>query len=354
MNKYSKKARTKKLKKHGGGKNTLSRKQKKLRRIKRLKKEELSKNPLYCSPSAKKNRVVSDSCFTKDAIEKITKAYNRKNPYNTIQNHLTPKQKWQTLRQSMRRISNCDQDKCWIESIPLDHREKNMLKAQLFVPPIPSEWNENPNTWLTNFDIEKVLNQYEKSHPEFHFIGPSPIDYDTRPTNDDCVCNKLCNFSLQEELAKGKKKIGIVFNLDPHNKGGSHWVAMFIDLEDDFVFYFNSTGERIQKQIHKFKENVVNQGMSQLNKKINYYVNMYEHQRSNTECGMYCLYFIITCLLREIDILRDTNIGGTSKLHKMSEEELVEYFTKGRISDDLVETYRKILFSGAGGTKVPP
>jgi len=344
------KTRANKLKKHKGGKTKMSRKQ---RRIKRLKKEELSKNPLYCSPSAKKNRVVSGSCFTKDAIEKITHAYNHKNPSNAIQKHLTPKQKWQTLRQSMKRISNCDQDKCWIESIPLDNREKNMLKAQLFVPPSPSEWKQNPNTWLTNFDIEKVLNQYESSHPEFHFMGPSPIDYDTRPNNNtDCVCNKLCNFSLQEELAKGKKKIGIVFNLDRHTGGGSHWVAMFIDLEDDFVFYFNSTGERIQKQIHKFKENIVNQGKTLLNKNIKYHVNTLEHQRSNTECGMYCLYFIITCLLREIDILRETNTGGGGELYKMSVEELVEYFTKGRVSDDLVATYRKRLFQG--GTKVPP
>ena len=28
---------------------------------------------------------------------------------------------------------------------------------------------------------------------------------------------------------KGITKIGLIFNLDPHYKEGSHWVAMFID-----------------------------------------------------------------------------------------------------------------------------
>ena len=35
-------------------------------------------------------------------------------------------------------------------------------------------------------------------------------------------------------------KIGVIFNLDKHDQSGSHWVAMFIDLENKFFFYFDS------------------------------------------------------------------------------------------------------------------
>lgn len=300
----------------------------------------ISRNKNHCSPFSRKNKIVPGSCFTKDAIQIITHAHNRNDPTHNIPENLSPKDKWTELSKKMSRIPQCDQDKCWLKHIPLKDQEKNMLQAQLFVPPKPREWSKFPNTWLTNFDIEKVLNQYEKSHPSFRFIGPSPIDYDTKTNKTNCVCNNLCNFSIAENLKKGKTKIGIVFNLDPHNKGGSHWVAMFIDLEDKFVFYFNSTGEHIQPLLRKFKDTVVSQGID-LFGKMDYHVNKYEHQKSNTECGMYCLYFIITCLLREPDIFLDNTNNDRGKIDSA---QLVEHFTKGRIKDELVETYRGDLF----------
>ena len=308
---------TKKKKKRGGG-------------------TKITRNNNHCSPHALKNRIVSGSCFTKDAIQIIVEAHNKHNPKSLIPNDLSPKKKWTKLRENL--SEKCDQETCWLKNIPLPEKDKSMIQTQLFVPPKPSEWNAKPNTWLTNFDIENVMRQYEKSYPYFHFIGPSPIDYDTKPNKTDCVCNKLCNFSVEKQFKQGKKKIGVVFNLDTHTKGGSHWVAMFIDLEDNFLFYFNSTGEEMQPQLVKFKNMVLSQAKSFFGKEMDFYENTIEHQRSNTECGMYCLYFIITCLLRESDIFKEKKKGMTKK-------QLVSYFSgKKRIPDSLVEDYRKELF----------
>ena len=63
-------------------------------------------------------------------------------------------------------------------------------------------------------------------------MGPSPIDYDTHLVSDECVWEELCKFNLKNTINNGKRKIGIIFNLDPHFKGGSHWVAMFINTND--------------------------------------------------------------------------------------------------------------------------
>ena len=49
-----------------------------------------------------------------------------------------------------------------------------------------------------------------------------------------------------------------------------------------------------------------------------------EHQKTNTECGMYCLYFIIS-------LLKNT--------HNMN------YFKNKRIPDKHVENFRKIYFN---------
>jgi hypothetical protein len=42
---------------------------------------------------------------------------------------------------------------------------------------------------------------------------------------------------LKDYIDKNITKIGIIFNLDNHNESGSHWVSLFIDLEDKFVLY---------------------------------------------------------------------------------------------------------------------
>jgi hypothetical protein len=321
-------------------KKTLGGKKNKSSINKKKKFQQITPNNNHCSPHSLKNGIVSGSCFTKDAIDKITHAHNSHNPERIIPDHLSPKDKWLKLRENMSRIPKCDQDKCWLENIKLSDREKSLLKAQLFVPPRPRDWNKLPNTWLTNFDIANVLKQYEKSHPEFQFIGPSPIDYDTKPNKTKCVCDKLCNFSVEKQIQQGKRKIGIVFNLDPHDKGGSHWVAKFIDLDDKFVFYFNSTGERIQPELKRFKNMVLEQGTHHLGE-MDYYANTYEHQKSNTECGMYCLYFIITCLLREPDIFKAEDVQQP----KLTKTELVAHFAgKQRIPDKLVEEYRQEMF----------
>ena len=44
---------------------------------------------------------------------------------------------------------------------------------------------------------------------------------------------KLCEFSLKDTMQNNKTKIGIIFNLDKHNKPGSHWVAMFINTKKE-------------------------------------------------------------------------------------------------------------------------
>ena len=62
------------------------------------------------------------------------------------------------------------------------------------------------------------MKQYEKTYKCFEFIGPSPIDYDKHIAYGECVWEELCEFSLAKTISEGTTKIGIIFNLDPHNK----------------------------------------------------------------------------------------------------------------------------------------
>lgn len=144
-------------------------------------------------------------------------------------------------------------------------------------------------------DILKVLKQYEYKHKNFKFIGPSPIDFDKRKEYNQCVWNELCNFNLSEILKTKKNEIGFIFNLDPHNRSGSHWISMYLSLKRNFLFFNDSTGSKPPIQIKRLIARILSQAKS-LNINLNYTNNTLKHQRKNTECGVYTIYFITELL----------------------------------------------------------
>ena len=300
---------------------------------------DLIKSKPVCSPYANKNKILPNSCFTPQTLIKLRDMYN----INTTNKITTdnPREIWKLLHKY--KPQNCQKDKCWIQSIIHDNTTKIKLEALLFPPTYPEEWKKNPNTWLSNFDILDVLKQYEQTYSHFVFIGPSPIDFDVIQNDKSCVCNNLCHFSLNDIRKKHVTKIGIIFNLDPHTSSGSHWVSLFIDLQDHFIFYFDSTGDLIPSQIRKFVRTVVLQNKILGLSKLTFYQNdEMEHQLGNTECGMYSLYFIISMLLRE-------KSDGT----KMTKKEVISLFLgkHGRIRDKQVESLRTVYFSSGGSKK---
>ena len=162
------------------------------------------------------------------------------------------------------------------------------------------------------------MSQYEKKYKNFAFIGPSPIDFDDKKLFGTCVWERLCKFDLSKYINK-KSKIGIIFNMDPHYKDGSHWIALFVDIEKHFIFYFDSNGDKIPKRIKVLADRIIEQG-HKLNINFKLMTNEgKEHQLKDGQCGIYALYFIIELL------------KGTKK---------PEYFKNHRIPDEVMKNYR--------------
>jgi len=239
-----------------------------------------------CGPR-KKGDVNHFSCYTNDILEKIKDMWNKKHPDNPI--HTTiPIEIWKEYQMKIGRI--CDNEECWITN------NTTVNNNDLFAPPKPTY--ENKNEWLSNIDIANVLKQYESLYYCFEFLGPTPIDYDSKHESG-FVCNKIVNFKLKKYIDERKSKIGIVFNLDKHTQGGSHWVCLFINLKQKYIFYFDSIGNKMPPQIKKLVDKIVTQG-NELSPPIQFRVeiNKLQHQRKNNECGVYCL-FVITTLLQD-------------------------------------------------------
>ena len=116
-----------------------------------------------------------------------------------------------------------------------------------------------------------------------------------------------------------KKKIGYVFNLDEHWKSGSHWVAMYGDLDKNQLYFFDSYGKKPDKRVRTLAKRIakwmykkdckkckdVSDSESVMNSvnakntfknKVEVDYNHNRHQYKNSECGVYSMNFIIRLL----------------------------------------------------------
>lgn len=204
------------------------------------------------------------------------------------------------LRNDMATKLNVDpnNEASFVDALPIDSKEKQGLKESFLRPKQPEEWKSDPDMWLDSLNIAAVMKQYEADRSDFEFMGPFPIDFaapDPQATEkDECLIDEICELDLKALKAKGKTKIGIIYNLDPHYKNGSHWVANFVDLNKHRAYYFDSYGMEAPHQIQKFMQFLTLQDPTM---KLAY--NARRFQFKGSECGMYSMYFIIRMLMGE-------------------------------------------------------
>ena len=153
--------------------------------------------------------------------------WNNRHPYDKISTN-DKKEIWDKLKDKLK--TSCNKESCWLKQQFVNHK-MDKESEESFVPESPESWNKNENEWLSSIDITEVMNQYEKAYKCFEFIGPSPIDFDIRKSYGTCVWNELCNFDIEDQIRRGKTKIGIIFNTDPHTESGAHWISFFINIK---------------------------------------------------------------------------------------------------------------------------
>ena len=233
----------------------------------------------------------SFTCFTKKALIKIIKSWNKKYKLNKIiySENDSKKELWTKLDKKLK--PNCNNDYCWTKQKFLGKKLSKKLKRKYFRPVMPKEWEQNNREWLSTIDIENVLNQYEKKYNNFIFIGAVPMDFDKKLSPGLCVANELCNINIKRLINRGKTKVGVVFNLDNHDQEGSHWVSFFCDFDKNNIYYFDSYGYDETKEIRELINRIQEQGRK-LGRDIKYHINKNRHQYKDSECGIYSINFI--------------------------------------------------------------
>ena len=174
----------------------------------------------------------------------------------------------------------------------------------------------NSTALLTNFHIDAVLAQWATAHPKFY---PYPF--------------AMSDFEEMNHPIAGLKDIspgagtscaGCVMNTDVSSGRGKHWVAFFLDFRSSpwTVEYFNSAGNPPPPHIAAWMERAA----AKLAKKKPcepVHVTRVRHQRGNTECGLYSLFYIYS------------RLSGTSSSR---------FENGGDIPDDAMTEFRERVF----------
>jgi hypothetical protein len=201
-----------------------------------------------------------------------------------------------------------EQDICWMDKLNSEIHKKNpelfyVMKKFVFKP----RGTKEQFGWLSTTNIEDVMKQYEVLYPNFKFLDCVPSDH-----------YKLNPHEKPWKKIKENEKSAIVFNLDKTSGPGTHWVAIFFQHTSQGlqVEYFDSTAHKPSGFIKNFIDEVIHHFKATL------VYNKFHHQKKDTECGVYSLFYI----------------------QKRLQGATFEDFQKKRLSDELMNAYRPQLF----------
>jgi hypothetical protein len=242
----------------------------------------------------------------------LVKAYNKEHPKESPITSNEPKKQWDELRTRLHEKCTTGEPECIVASL-------------LQRPRAPKEWALNRYEWLSSDDIDHVEKNYEEVFSDYMFVGCVPIDFDLKTSETQkCIVSALCSMKLHDLFKEGHHRIGIVFNTDPHDGPGEHWIALFCDIRPNLqharVTYFDSYAHTPEPEIkvlmRRWKKQWDATGIHPGGMKMTF--NTTRHQFKDSECGMYCLYFHYASLM------------GIPMYE--------------RIPDDVVNKYRELLF----------
>lgn len=264
--------------------------------------------PSQCHPSVKKPG--AHGCLPLEVLQRVAGQIG-----------VSPSLTGKALRSSIEKALNVTKpgaERTFLQALPISAQEKADLGRRALRPAMPAGWYEDPDMWLDSNNIADVMNQYEEAYPHFEFMGPFPIDFaapdpyvkeqkvgmvgqapiggrmappGAAVMTKKCLMNEICEFRVKKAMSNGTRAIGIVYNLDPHFKSGSHWVANYIDIPRHRCYYFDSYGMAPPPQVAKFMRWLTTQ-----DPKMRLEYSSRRLQFNDSECGVYSMYFIIRML----------------------------------------------------------
>lgn len=268
----------------------------------------------FCSPSNDGRSV----CFNSKTLEYMINVWNNNNKtnkivINNVYNSYSVNNKYYYILLNNKLKNILGNNKYWLWCGYLYHLpyNTNAIKLKLkkidkkeLRPEKPESWYKNPRTWLSNYDIQNVMNQYQNTKKyKYAFLGVFPIDFSVKLNDGRCAYNSLCNIDIKNYLTKNF--IGLITNLDKHDEPGSHWTSTFFCINPKLpsygAYYYDSTSRPIPPLLLQFINDIKRQCDALYPKNtFNIIYNKKQHQFKNSECGVFSLLFQIRWINKHI------------------------------------------------------
>ena len=244
-----------------------------------------------CAPNIK---FEDGSCIKLDIL--ITMATS----YNSTANHnkkiqlwddnaeiMQPKRYKQYLVEKLTKVLGSKQYEWYNSEVArsLEKKKKDELEKFTHLPEGPNGKNE----WLNNIQIKEYLDMLERTDSSFKCVDVLAMDFEKIKSQG------LQKADYKKYIDSGRYQLGFVFNLDNHDEPGSHWVALYANLKNNIIVYYDSYGiipevrvRRLMRRLADFCAETNNINISQVVTRYN----KNRHQYKNSECGVYSIAFI--------------------------------------------------------------
>ena len=260
----------------------------------------------FCSPTATNKSF----CYSFDSLVKIALAWNHLKPADKI--IFNPKsdsdqELYNKIKLKLCKFTKNNDDNywAWIDIIKLLNNNKNYkiskvmrdIEKKELRPSQPIEWIDNKTEWLSNFDIDNVLSQYQnKKELYYKFHGVFTIDFYSKKSNGVCKYYQECDINMKNIINSDKKYFGFVTNLCKFDEPGTHWTSSFFILDPSLKSYGAYYYDSVKRPIPKLLKPVFIDIQEQMNKiyphkKFNINISNIAHQKTNTECGVFSIAF---------------------------------------------------------------
>jgi hypothetical protein len=285
-----------------------------------------SEKKIYKESEAKFKKIIENK--SECAFDKEQSSICSPSEYIEVFKTLTGKSTGEEALKELKKITECETEKCVIDKKRADFQNVNVIIKEYFKPEGPEDRTKG---WLSNSHIDDILEQFAKKHKDFYHIPFQMADIDriTYKSFDSSVDFYKINL-LEKFMETKKSKFGVVFNTDPSNKNGQHWYCLYgyMDGKKVVLEYFNSAGDGpnddiqlpiiawLCKQKQYFIKNKYTCSVS--------FENNIRIQDNSHACGVYCIMYIYS------------RLEGVHNLWLANKE---------NFNDEVMREARKIIFS---------
>lgn len=230
--------------------------------------------------------------------------------------------------EAVKKKTNCKTESCVytneeVKEFLSSEKASDILK-EYFKPSGPAFTTE----WLSNYNIDDVLSQFEKKHKSFFHVFFQMRDFakntlsSEEKRNPDALKYSLVSIDFAKKIKEGTKTFGCVFNTDVSSGNGEHWFCLFGDFRKEpyQLEYFNSSGDAPLDEIQVWLDRTKHQIEKDTGKKVKLVICRTQHQKDSHSCGPYSLFYIVNRLKGIPAEAFNKNIGGDSLMLKWRKE----------------------------------